>query len=86
MTALDLQRRLNEARGPGGRACPPAPSHSVSRTPSQAAARYAWLIPVKDLLQAAIWFLAFMGNRIEWHGERLRLRGDGTLERLTVAG
>ena len=44
--------------------------------------RYAWLVPVKDLLQAAIWLLAFAGNRIEWRGESLRLRRDGTLERL----
>ena len=40
-----------------------------------------WLVPIKDLLQAAIWLLAFMGNRIEWRGERMRLRRDGTLVR-----
>jgi ceramide glucosyltransferase len=40
---------------------------------------YAWLVPVKDLLQAAIWLLAFLGNRIEWRGRRMRLRRDGTL-------
>ena len=45
--------------------------------------RYAWLILVKDLLQASIWLLAFLGNRIEWRGQRLRLRRDGTLERLS---
>jgi ceramide glucosyltransferase len=39
------------------------------------------LVPVKDLLQAAIWLLAFLGSRIEWRGERLRLRRDGTLVR-----
>jgi ceramide glucosyltransferase len=38
-----------------------------------------WLVPVKDLLQAAIWLLAFMGSRIEWRGGRMRLRRDGTL-------
>jgi ceramide glucosyltransferase len=43
--------------------------------------RYGWLIPVKDLLQAALWLLAFLGNRIEWRGQRLRLRRDGTLVR-----
>jgi ceramide glucosyltransferase len=37
------------------------------------------LAPVKDLLQAAIWALAFAGNQIEWRGERMRLRRDGTL-------
>jgi ceramide glucosyltransferase len=40
-----------------------------------------WLVPIKDLLQAAIWLLAFMGNRIEWRGDRMRLRRDGTLVR-----
>ncbi len=42
---------------------------------------HVWLVPVKDLLQAAIWLLAFLGNRIEWRGERMRLRRDGTLAR-----
>ena len=41
---------------------------------------YAWLVPVKDILQAAIWLLAFLGNSIEWRGRRMRLRRDGTLE------
>jgi len=34
---------------------------------------------IKDLLQALIWFLAFLGNRIEWRGEDFQLRRDGTL-------
>ncbi len=38
-----------------------------------------WLVPVKDLLQAAIWFGAFAGNTVEWRGRRLRLKRDGTL-------
>jgi ceramide glucosyltransferase len=38
-----------------------------------------WLPPVKDLLQTAIWFLAFIGNYVEWRGQRMRLRRDGTL-------
>jgi len=29
--------------------------------------------------------LAFLGNRIEWRGQRMRLRPDGTLERLDTA-
>ena len=40
-----------------------------------------WLVPVKDLLQAAIWALAFAGNRIEWRGEHYRVRRDGKLEK-----
>ncbi len=43
--------------------------------------RYGWLVPVKDLLQAALWLGAFAGNRVEWRGERYRLKRDGTLVR-----
>jgi len=38
-----------------------------------------WLIPVKDLLQTAIWFCAFAGNTIEWRGRKMKLQRDGTL-------
>jgi ceramide glucosyltransferase len=40
---------------------------------------YFWLVPIKDLLQAALWFGAFAGDRIDWRGEKFRLRRDGTL-------
>jgi ceramide glucosyltransferase len=53
--------------------------HRMTRKPPPYA--LGWLVPIKDLLQAANWLLAFMGNRIEWRGERLRLRRDGTLVR-----
>jgi ceramide glucosyltransferase len=46
----------------------------------------AWLVPAKDLLQTAIWLLAFLGNRVEWRGRQMRLRRDGTLEPLNLAG
>jgi ceramide glucosyltransferase len=39
-----------------------------------------WMVPVKDLLQVAIWALAFGGNTIEWRGRKMRLRRDGNLE------
>ena len=38
-----------------------------------------WLVPVKDLLQAVIWLGAFLGNTVEWRGQRMKLRRDGTL-------
>jgi len=38
-----------------------------------------WLVPVKDLLQAAIWLCAFAGNTVEWRGRKMKLRRDGTL-------
>lgn len=40
---------------------------------------YFWLVPVKDLLQVAIWFCAFAGNTVEWRGKKMELRRDGTL-------
>jgi len=41
-----------------------------------------WLVPVKDLLQAAIWFGVFTGNTVEWRERKMRLRRDGTLEEI----
>jgi ceramide glucosyltransferase len=38
-----------------------------------------WLVPVKDLLQAVVWVGAFLGNTVEWRGQKMRLRRDGTL-------
>jgi ceramide glucosyltransferase len=38
-----------------------------------------WLVPVKDLLQAAVWLGAFLGNTVEWRGQKMHLRHDGTL-------
>jgi ceramide glucosyltransferase len=46
----------------------------------------SWLVPAKDLLQTVIWLLAFLGNRVEWRGRQMRLRRDGTLQRLNLAG
>jgi ceramide glucosyltransferase len=37
------------------------------------------LVPFKDLCQGGVWLLAFLGNRVEWRGRRMRLRSDGTL-------
>ena len=42
----------------------------------------AWLVPVKDWLNAGIWLAAFAGNTIEWRGRRMRLRPDGTMVEL----
>ena len=37
------------------------------------------LVPLKDLAQVVVWAGAFLGNRIEWRGERYRLHRDGNL-------
>lgn len=50
-------------------------------TETRAPLRYGGLVLLKDLLQTVIWLMAFLGNRIEWRGELMRLRRDGTLVR-----
>ena len=51
-------------------------------TGSSKAFVFAWMVPIKDLLQVAVWFLAFAGNDIEWRGQRYRLAADGTMHSL----
>jgi ceramide glucosyltransferase len=43
---------------------------------------YFWLVPVKDLLNAAIWVFAFIGNKIDWRGEKFRVLPGGRLEKI----
>ena len=38
-----------------------------------------WLVPIKGLLQAALWVGAFSGNTVEWRGRKMKLRHDGTV-------
>jgi ceramide glucosyltransferase len=52
-------------------------------TQSTSHRHYFWLVPVKDLLQAAIWLCSFLGNRIEWRGQIFKLRRNGTLEKIS---
>lgn len=42
---------------------------------------YFWLVPIKDLLNAAIWALAFVGNKIDWRGETFRVLPGGKLSK-----
>jgi ceramide glucosyltransferase len=48
-------------------------------TPGRCLVSPFWLVPVKDLLQAALWLAAFAGNKVEWRGRTMRVRRDGTL-------
>ncbi|MEQ1887488.1 MAG: glycosyltransferase, partial [Bryobacteraceae bacterium] len=38
-------------------------------------------VPIKDVLQFAIWLCAFAGNTVEWRGEKYRMKRDGTIVR-----
>lgn len=40
---------------------------------------YDFLVPVKDLMQAVVWALAFLGHTIEWRGETYRVDRLGKL-------
>jgi len=53
-------------------------------TRSNAALAWVWLAPVKDVLAALLWLLAFLGNTVEWRGERYRVRSTGELVSLRV--
>jgi ceramide glucosyltransferase len=48
-------------------------------TPERRLVSPAWLVPVKDWLQAALWLAAFAGNTVEWRGRKMKLSPDGTL-------
>lgn len=52
-------------------------------TPERKLVSPAWLVPVKDILGAAVWFGAFAGNTVEWRGVKMRLHRDGTLENIS---
>ena len=41
-----------------------------------------WLIPLRDLLGATVWLLAFFGNQVTWRGVTFRVGTDGTLKRI----
>jgi ceramide glucosyltransferase len=51
-------------------------------TPGRKLVSPAWLVLAKDILGAALWLGAFAGNTVEWRGQRLKLRRDGTLEKI----
>jgi ceramide glucosyltransferase len=43
--------------------------------------KYAWLIPVRDLVAAAIWLVSLGGHTVTWRGDRFRLH-NGKLTRI----
>ncbi len=38
-----------------------------------------WLVPFRDLLSFGVFVTAFLGDRVEWRGTRLRVRRDGAV-------
>ena len=43
--------------------------------------KYAWLIPVRDLMAVGVWIASFAGHRVMWRGEAFHL-SDGKLSRM----
>ncbi|NDJ24835.1 glycosyltransferase [Nostoc sp. B(2019)] len=43
------------------------------------AKKFLWIIPLRDLIHFAIWCYGFVGNTIEWRGQRLKLIEAGKL-------
>ena len=50
---------------------------------SRFSAGHFWLIPLKDLLNAALWMSSFLGNTVEWRGQRYRVERGGHLVKIT---
>lgn len=41
--------------------------------------RWAWLLPLRDLMACGTWLLSFLGNRVTWRGHRFIVRPGGQL-------
>jgi ceramide glucosyltransferase len=46
--------------------------------------RWFWMVPVKDLLNVAVWVAAFTGNQIQWRGQRYRVMPGGRLRGIST--
>lgn len=44
--------------------------------------QWLWLLPLRDMLAFFTWALSFLGNRVEWRGNRFILRPGGKIEEL----
>ena len=44
--------------------------------------RYLWLLPLKDLIGFALWFMSFTGNKVTWKGTSFMVDREGRLVRL----
>lgn len=45
--------------------------------------RDVWLVPLKDLVMAAIWAASLVGNEVAWGGRRFTLSRDGVMREIT---
>ena len=45
--------------------------------------RDVWLVPLKDLVMAAIWAASLIGNEVAWGGRRFTISRDGVMREIT---
>lgn len=45
----------------------------------------ALLVPLKDLFASALWLLSFLGNTVQWGGQRFRVMRDGQMASVSPA-
>ncbi len=43
---------------------------------------FFWLVPIKDVLNVALWALAVLGKTVEWRGQRYRVQRGGRLVKI----
>ena len=41
--------------------------------------RWLWLVPLKDLASSGVWLVSWLGRRVEWSGQALRIERDGRM-------
>ena len=41
-----------------------------------------WIVPIKDLVMAGIWFASLVGNEVDWGSRRYRLLSGGRMEEI----
>jgi ceramide glucosyltransferase len=51
----------------------------VSGLQDEAARKFFWAVPLRDLLSFTVWCYSFLGNSIAWRGRNLLLTKDGKL-------
>ncbi|PYK63114.1 MAG: hypothetical protein DME21_04060 [Verrucomicrobia bacterium] len=44
---------------------------------------FFWLVPIKDVLNVALWALAVLGKTVEWRGQRYRIQHGGKLVKVS---
>jgi ceramide glucosyltransferase len=55
---------------------------AVVELESEAARRWFWLLPISDLVEAALWGCSLFGRTVLWRGQRYRLLPGGRIARL----